>query len=439
MPARSSRDSADANCGTFYQGMDTIVGTDSKTKQNFEQLFAAMRDNEHLAEAALSYLHEQRRIDKAVIYNELLAKKLIGYAPERKALAFPLVRGFLYVGIQYVPVESSEIDGRRREAGDEYCHEGSDLETGLFSLQKNFRDVMVTSGIVDLLSTGREGVSLPTSSGFKQLQLFAKSNTTVCFKNTPGRDAAIQSVRKILPQATFVTLPKEFRDINHLLIEKGPDAVASVLDTRKEMDLIKRPKEPTENKTVQIARCRYFAEAGKKNTAATLEAARERAGALKIGKIVISSCTGTTAFAALDLFGNDFSLVVVTHSTGFRKPDHQELSKEDRDRLIKRGAAVLTAQHAFGGVGRAFRNKTGTYQMDELIAYTLRTFGQGTKVAVEIALMAVDAGLIRTDEDVVSIGGTAHGVDTALVLKPAHTQNFFDLKVKQIICKPESF
>ena len=416
-----------------------MVGTDIKTEQNFEQLFGVMRDNEQVAEVALSYLHETRRIARDVIYNELLAKKLIGYATERKSLAFPLVRGFLYVGIQYVAVESFEIDGQMTQAGDEYWHEGSDLETGLFSLQKNFRDVIVTSGIVDLLSTGREGVSLPSLSSFKQLQLFANSNTTICFKNTKGRDAAIRSVRQILPEATVVTLSKQFRDINHLLIEKGPNAVASVLGTRKEMDVMKQTEEQRDDKTFQVASCRYFAEAGPKNTGATLEAARERAAILKIRKIVISSCTGSTAFKALDLFGKDLSLVVVTHSTGFREPDYQEVSEKNRERLVKKGAAVLTAQHAFGGVGRAFRNKTGTYQIDEVIAYTLRTFGQGMKVAVEIALMAADAGLIRTDEDIISIGGTGQGVDTALVLKPAHTQNFFDLKVKELICKPKDF
>jgi len=69
----------------------------------------------------------------------------------------------------------------------------------------------------------------------------------------------------------------------------------------------------------------------------------------------------------------------------------------------------------------------------------LRTFGHGTKVAIEMALMAADAGLIRTDEDVISIAGTATGVDTALLLKPAHTHNFFDMKVKEIICKPFNF
>jgi len=66
-------------------------------------------------------------------------------------------------------------------------------------------------------------------------------------------------------------------------------------------------------------------------------------------------------------------------------------------------------------------------------------FGQGTKVAVELALMAADAGLIRTDEDVFSIGGTATGADTALLLRPANSSALFDLRVKEIICKPVTF
>jgi hypothetical protein len=82
------------------------------------------------------------------------------------------------------------------------------------------------------------------------------------------------------------------------------------------------------------------------------------------------------------------------------------------------------------------RNKIGTYQIDEIIAFTFRTFGQGTKVAVEIALMAADAGFVRTDEDVISIGGSGRGADTALVLRPATSSLLFDLKVKEVICKP---
>ena len=40
------------------------------------------------------------------------------------------------------------------------------------------------------------------------------------------------------------------------------------------------------------------------------------------------------------------------------------------------------------------------------------------------------------DEDIICIGGTAQGADTAVVLRPANTHNFFDLKVKEILCKP---
>jgi len=412
---------------------------EGKNKKSFDQLFDAMLQNRQVAEKAVSYLHDEKKIDKAIIYNELLSKKLIGYSPERKALAFPLVRGFLVVGIQYLTLEPLEINGRIMKEGQEYSHQGSDLETGLFSIQKNFRDVVITYGILDLLSTGLEGVSLPSLTRLKQLQLFSDMNTTVCIKNTVGSELAAKKVLKILPKARIVILPKEFRDINHLLVERGLEGVKSLFIKEDKVDKARESKEFRKDNTFEVVNCHYFVNPGAKNTETTLQSALERAKMVNIKKILVSSCSGKTAFKALDLFGRDFSLIIVTHVTGFREPDHQELPENERKLLLERGAAVLTAQHAFGGVGRAFRNKTGTYQMDEIIAYTLRTFGQGTKVAIEITLMAADAGLVRTDEDVISIGGTASGVDTALLIKPAHTHNFFDLKVKEVICKPSGF
>ena len=250
---------------------------------------------------------------------------------------------------------------------------------------------------------------------------------------------AAKKILEILPKAHIVTLPKEFKDINHLLQKRGQEAVKSFLGAKDKIEKEKKSEDLKKDTSFQAVNCRYFPNPGPENTKATLEAAFLRATQLKINRVLISSCSGKTAFKALDLFGNNFSLIIVTHVTGFKKPDHQELAEKDRKLLQERGATVLTAQHAFGGVGRAFRNKTGTYQIDEVIAYTLRTFGHGTKVAIEMALMAADAGLIRTDEDIISIGGTATGVDTALLLKPAHTQNFFDMKIKEIICKPLNF
>lgn len=178
-----------------------------------------------------------------------------------------------------------------------------------------------------------------------------------------------------------------------------------------------------------------FERPGKENTLKTIEIAAQRAEESNISSILIASSSGHTGLMAAPYF-KDRNLVVVTHSTGFRKPDHQQLDKEHKAKLLDAGAQVLTCQHALGGVGRAVRKKLKTYQVDEIIAYTLRMFGEGTKVAVEIALMASDAGLVSTQEKCISIGGTGQGADTAVILKPAHAQDFFDLKISEILAKP---
>jgi hypothetical protein len=185
--------------------------------------------------------------------------------------------------------------------------------------------------------------------------------------------------------------------------------------------------------------CRYFKKPGPSNTKNVLEAVSKRAEALSIGKVLIATCSGETAFEALKILKSGLQIIAVTHVTGFSKPNVQEMTNAVREELISKGVKVLTAQHAFGGVGRAVRNKLSTFQVDEIMAFTLRIFGHGTKVAIELALMAADAGLVRTDEDVISVGGSAKGVDSALVIRPSNTHNFFDLKVRQIICKPAVF
>jgi hypothetical protein len=65
--------------------------------------------------------------------------------------------------------------------------------------------------------------------------------------------------------------------------------------------------------------------------------------------------------------------------------------------------------------------------------------GEGTKVCVEITLMAADAGLIPADKDVVAVAGTGKGADTALRIKPANATRFFDLRIREVIAKPSDF
>jgi hypothetical protein len=191
-------------------------------------------------------------------------------------------------------------------------------------------------------------------------------------------------------------------------------------------------EEPASENT---APCVYFAETGPANTGRTLELAHARARALGIRRILVATTSGATGVQAVQTL-QGLDLVIVTHSSGFGEPDTQELTLENRAAIENAGVQILTCQHAFGGVGRAVRKKLDTYQIDEIIAYTLRTFCEGIKVTAEMALMAADAGLVRTDEPVIAIAGTASGADTAVVLKPANAQGFFDLRFLEIICIP---
>jgi len=179
----------------------------------------------------------------------------------------------------------------------------------------------------------------------------------------------------------------------------------------------------------------YFDNQGKVNTERTLEIAKARAEELGIKTILVATTTGETGARAAEFF-QGYNLVVVTHSTGLRGPNEQELGEENRAAIERAGVKILTCQHAFGGVGRAVRKKLGTYELEEIIAYALRIFGEGMKVVCEIALMAADAGLVRTDEEVIAIAGTGRGADTAVVLVPANAQSFFDMRILEILCKP---
>ncbi len=179
----------------------------------------------------------------------------------------------------------------------------------------------------------------------------------------------------------------------------------------------------------------YFEKPGTENTEAVLRIARQRAEELGIKNIVLASTRGDTAVKAMEVL-KGFRVIAVTHATGMREPNTQEFTDKNRKIVESKGGVIVTGTHAFAGLSRAMRNKYNMYVLGEVIADTLRIFGHGMKVACEIALMAADSGLVHTDEDVISIAGTGRGADTALVLTPVNTHNFFDLKVKEILCKP---
>jgi hypothetical protein len=189
------------------------------------------------------------------------------------------------------------------------------------------------------------------------------------------------------------------------------------------------------NMSEYISSTVYFAQSGPVNTDRTLSLASEKAQLLGIQTVLVATTHGTTALRASELIQVP-NLIAVTHSSGFKEPFASEFDAALRSKIEANGAKILTTTHAFGGVGRAVRKKMGTFQIDEIIAYTLRTFGQGMKVIAEITLMAADAGLIRDAGPIIAVGGSGRGADTAAVVLPAHAQAFFDLHYLEIICMP---
>ncbi len=181
----------------------------------------------------------------------------------------------------------------------------------------------------------------------------------------------------------------------------------------------------------------YFDKSGQTNTEQTLKLAFERGKDLGIDEVVLASSTGETAYKALEIF-TGFRITTVTLHCGFREPFKKAMSDDVRRDLQAKGVTVIMATHALSGIERSVAKKHDGCYPALLVSDTLRLFGHGTKVAVEVSIMAADAGAL-TGNDILSIGGSSRGADTALVLKPVGQSDLFDMCIREIICKPRAF
>ena len=178
-----------------------------------------------------------------------------------------------------------------------------------------------------------------------------------------------------------------------------------------------------------------FAKAGAHNTEACLEIVLKAIEERGLRDIVVASTFGDTGHLfAKALQGREVNLVIVTHNVGFREPGTVEMTEERRKELEALGAKVYTGTMVFRGLGSAIKSYFH-FSEEALVAQTLRIFGHGLKVCVEIVLMACDAGLIPPSE-VIAVAGTARGADTVAIIKASPSNMFFNLKVREILAKP---
>ena len=187
----------------------------------------------------------------------------------------------------------------------------------------------------------------------------------------------------------------------------------------------------------------YFKYCGEINTEKVLQAVKSRCKETGIGKVVIASETGRSAIKALEILRTNVKMVVVTHypattigpkgkiPIGLKRKEYKETLKKLEENRVK----IVQSTRPFAPPSRSIGWAYPT--PESIIDRTLEIFGAGTKIAIEAAIMATDAGEVEQGEEIVSCGGTYKGLDTALIVKAAHSGGFFsEFEVREIITKP---
>jgi len=84
----------------------------------------------------------------------------------------------------------------------------------------------------------------------------------------------------------------------------------------------------------------YFLEKGPVCTDRMLETTKEVAEKRGIKSIVVASTQGATGVKVSEIF-KGHNVVVITYSTGFHEPNTQELTEENKDKILANGAKIL--------------------------------------------------------------------------------------------------
>ena len=181
----------------------------------------------------------------------------------------------------------------------------------------------------------------------------------------------------------------------------------------------------------------YFENLGSDYIVAVIQLVKERLEGSDIKYVAVASSTGASALKLNEaLKGLDVTIVNCSHHVGFKEANKAQMDDETRAKLEDEGIVTFMGSHALSGVGKSISKKFGGATPVEIIAATYRTICQGFKVCAEISIMLADAGLIPVGEEIIAIGGTGHGVDTAVVMTAANMTNVFDMKFHEVIAMP---
>ncbi len=183
----------------------------------------------------------------------------------------------------------------------------------------------------------------------------------------------------------------------------------------------------------------YFDAPGKENTQSCLDIVKYEVEENDYKNVIVASTTGKTGLMFAEaLKGTGANVVVVTHSAGFKEPNTHEMTDEMRRNILENGATVFTGSMPTHSLDTAFSGKYSGINLSQIVAQSLRRFGEGAKVCCEIAMMATDGGLVSEGVEALCVAGTARGADTVTVIRATASKRFLDLRVLEILAKPRN-
>lgn len=183
----------------------------------------------------------------------------------------------------------------------------------------------------------------------------------------------------------------------------------------------------------------YFEQNGAENTDEVINLVHDRLKEGDIKSVIVASTSGRTGLKFAKRLGKEANLVIVSTHPGLKQPGVWEFDLEILKELENAGCKVIRQTHALSGLEKSFTGKFSGISHSEVLAESLKSlFCPGMKVAIECSIMALDGGAITLDKTI-AVGGTGakgRGADTAVVVLPSHTNNFFDFRILEIIAKP---
>lgn len=166
----------------------------------------------------------------------------------------------------------------------------------------------------------------------------------------------------------------------------------------------------------------YFTQPGPRDTNNVIKAVAQRIKEGDINTVVVASTSGNTGLKfAKTLKGKAYVVAV----------SHEKMNPKFKEEIVKLGGVAVDNTHLpLHGRG-----------MDR-VRDSFYTLGQGFKVAVEVILIAADKDLVKRYENVIGVGGSGEGADTAIVARATPTGEIFSssksrrLEVREIIAMP---